>query len=200
MVRTGRADTVNHSHPHTGTTRRLNDSILQPLAWFGGTAWRILGRPGSFFEALPRPGGAGQAAMFLGLCGALFAGLAGVVLDRYTLLFGTIFFLNAVITPLVTAAVLFLVTKVLCRGAFTFEDLFRIVAYANATLLLAWIPGVNTLTGLWKLYLIGLGMTKLGGLNAVRTWLSLVIAVAVLLLLIQVLPSMEHLVRGLPQG
>ena len=70
------------------------------------------------------------------------------------------------------------------KRTFTYQALFGITAYANVTLLAAWIPGLAWMAGLWKFYLIGLGLVKVGRIKASDAVICLLAAAAVMLLLI----------------
>lgn len=155
----------------------------QAAAWGRALAGLIF-RPGRFYEDLQASGGWGRALVFLLASGALFSALASPGLMQGRPVFSLIYFVNAVMMPLVTALLLYGGSLVLCKGAYTLGGLCRITAYANVTLLAAWIPGLAGVAGIWRFYLIGVGLVKAGRVAAWRAALLLAAAAGVLLLLI----------------
>ena len=87
--------------------------------------------------------------------------------------------------PFIMAVILYLVTLLLCKDVFSYQTLFAITAYAGVTQLAAWIPGMPWIAGIWKFYLIGLGMVKVGQISGVKAFVSLLVTGAILLFLIQ---------------
>jgi hypothetical protein len=152
-------------------------------------ALRIALHPAAFYEkeAL-RPGGRSQAMGFL-LLASLAGSLPGslLVADR-KLFFFAVFFANAFLTPVVLTALLRLVTPLLCKGVFTAQHLFRITAYAQVTLLVSWIPGAAWMAGLWKFFLIGMGLVHGGRIRSGKAAAVLAAALLILLLLLRLVP------------
>jgi len=156
---------------------------------------RVLLRPGEFFDEEVRTGRAGgrQAAEFLVLCGLAGSVPAALLAPAKPAALFLAFFLNALLTPLVFTALLRPVTAVLCRGAFTTRDLFRIAAYAQVTLLFSWIPGAAWPAGLWKLVLIGTGLARVGRVSAGRAAAALAAVLAILLAAVRLVPFTQPL-------
>ena len=88
------------------------------------------------------------------------------------------------LVPVIVAAVLFCVSKFLCRQAPVLRTLFRISAYANVTYLIAWVPGISWLAGLWRFYLIGVGLVHLGGIGRNKAVLCVLLTALTLLAVI----------------
>ena len=154
---------------------------------------KMLFHPGSFYEELSMDRGYGASLGFLFFSSILFGILATVFVLQKRMLFGTIFFVNAFTMPPIMALILFLVTLIGCKNGFTFRILFGITAYSNNTLILAWIPGLSWVAGLWKFYLIGLGMIKLGKISGLKAFLYVALTAAILLLFIYFLkPVMKQ--------
>ena len=151
------------------------------------TVSALVFRPGRFYAELPGDQGYMPPLVFLFACCLLYSGLASIFMVEQKALFTLIVFINAFLTPFITAFVLYIVGILLCRHTFTYRILFAISAYAGVTLTFAWIPGLGWVTGIWKFYLIGLGMAKAGRLSGLRVLACLALAASVLLLLIQFL-------------
>ena len=148
---------------------------------------KLLFHPGTFYEGLSTEKGFLAALSFLLSSSIFFGVLHSVFLPQKRLLFGAIFSLNAITMPPIMALILFLVALVGCKNVFTYRVLFGITAYSNITLLIAWIPGFSWLTGLWRFYLIGLGMVKLGNISPFKAVIIVAITAAVLLSFIYLL-------------
>jgi hypothetical protein len=148
---------------------------------------KLLFHPGTFYEGRSTNRGFGAALGFLVFSSFLYGVLASVFIPQKRLLFGTIFSLNAITMPPVMALILFLITLIGSKKVFTYGSLFGITAYSNITLILAWIPGLSWVTGLWRFYLIGLGMVKLGGISPLKAFITVSVTAAVLLSFIYLL-------------
>jgi len=144
----------------------------------------LLLRPARFYERLSRDRGYGPALGFLFFSSILFSILASIFILQKRALFGLIFFINAFTMPPIMALILFLVTLLGCKNVFYYRILFGITAYSNITLILAWIPGLSWVAGLWKFYLIGLGMVKLGEISSLKAFMVVAVTAAILFSLI----------------
>jgi len=142
----------------------------------------VLIRPGAFFQTLPEASTLGRPAIFLFACSGIFSVVAAFLSPENRGVLSVIYFANAFLTPWIMAVVLYLASTVLCKGRFTFKTIFGITAYASVTLLVSWIPGTALLAGLWRFYLVGLGLVKAGRISVTRG-LALILVTAVILLL-----------------
>ena len=150
-------------------------------------------RPGRFFEQLDKENGYGPALLFLFFVCVFFGILSSLFVMQNRPLFALIFFLNAFAMTFVTAFILYLVAILVCKDTFTYQKLFAVTAYANVTLLAAWIPGLAWITGIWKFYLIGLGMARTGRISGMRAFLCLLICAVILIILAHFLqPVLKH--------
>jgi len=118
---------------------------------------------------MPRNGGYSDPLKFAGVSFAIY-GLFTMIFNRSMFPFqGELpsFMVPAslIITPIagtislfVEAAILYFLFKSL-GGSGTYEGTVRIVAYSTAILLLAWIPYIGIVFGLYSVYLYGIGST-----------------------------------------
>lgn len=151
------------------------------------TTWRLLIRPGDFFGEMPPEGGLGPPVAFLTVCSAVSDILSAVYAYEHPWVAAFSGFVNGFLIPFVLALLLLAVAMVLCRNAFTYRSLLRIIAYAQVTLLFSWIPGIGWVAGLWRFYLIGLGMVRVGRITALRAASVIVAAAAIFLVLFKVM-------------
>ena len=151
------------------------------LSRFFYDAYRVAFHPGTFFEGIGRKLGYVDGLIFLVSCGIIYSILRTPFVMQNRLTFALIDFLNAFFMPFLFASILYLASLPLCKRVFTYQALFGITAYANVTILVAWIPGMSWLTGLWKFYLIGLGMVKVGRISNLRSF-GMLMATAITLL------------------
>jgi hypothetical protein len=147
-------------------------------AWLN-TTWRLLIRPGDFFGEMPPEGELGPPVTFLAVCSAVSGILTAVYAYEHPWSAAFFRFVNGLLTPFLLALLLHGVAMVLCRNAFTYRSLLRIAAYAQVTLLFSWLPGIGWVTGLWRFYLIGLGMVRVGRITPVKA-ASAILAAAVI--------------------
>jgi hypothetical protein len=131
---------------------------------FFGTAKAVLLSPRVFFPSMPVEGGILGPYVFFFLC-TLFSFLVSLVFALATsksLSPWTFFIMIAALwMPFVSAAILnLLFTKLLGRGG-SYEATFRVVCYASAVNLFAWIPDlfVILLFQLYEIYLSALGLS-----------------------------------------
>lgn len=125
--------------------------------------------------------------VFLLSCSLLYTALASIFVVREHAFFAAVFFLNSFGMPFMVAFILYLTAAVVCKNTFAYKNLFGIAAYANVTLLLAWIPGLSWITGIWSFYLIGLGMVKAGRIKGWKAGICLLTALAIMLALIKLI-------------
>ena len=154
---------------------------------------KLLLRPASFYDRASTDMGYGASLRFLFSSALLFGILASVFVLQKRMLFGTIFFVNALTMPPIMALILFLVTLIARKNGFTFRILFGITAFSNITLILAWIPGLSWVAGLWRFYLLGLGMVKLGKISGLKAFLYVAVTAAILLFIIYLLKPVTKL-------
>ena len=141
--------------------------------------------PGDFYKQLPREIDYTSALIFLFACSILFSILGSLYITQQKIFFALIYLINAFFMPFIMAFFLYLVTFLLCKDVFTYRTLFGITAYANVTLLFSWIPVLSWIAGIWKFYLIGLGMVKVGNIKGSRAFMAILAAAAMLLILLQ---------------
>jgi len=153
--------------------------------------YRLVLHPGAFYEELPGTHRFSSALVFLFSCSLISSTLASLHTGQKDMIvLALIYFLNAVSMPFITAFVLYIVTTFSCRNAFTFKTLFSITAYANVALLVAWIPGVAWMTGIWRFYLVGLGMVRAGRISALKALVSVLVTLVILLLALRLFQPM----------
>ena len=131
---------------------------------FLGTVKAVLLSPHTFFPGMPVEGGLLGPYFFFLLCTGLFFLVFSVVRMREVGSFEPAILLMmsvALATPFVSAALLYLfLTKLLgTRGSY--EATFRVVCYASAVNLLAWIPifVIGILLQFYEVYLSALGLS-----------------------------------------
>ncbi len=142
---------------------------------------RVVTAPHGFFADMPLTGGLGEPTLFLALCAAidavghliLGAGVAGMIAS----------FVGQMIAAFVLAALLVLVAQHLFEGRGGYEPTFRVVAYAWAPLVVAWLPGVGSLALVYAAYLMLRGLERVQAQDTTRAALTLVISLAILWIL-----------------
>jgi hypothetical protein len=132
------------------------------VSGFLGTAKTVLLRPRVFFEAMPVEGGLLGPYFFFVLCTLLFLLVTIVLNVRAGATLDPQFFLAILLAfamPFVSAALLHFFLNKLLQTKGTFEATFRVVCYASAVYLLAWIPILGFLLQFYEIYLSILGLS-----------------------------------------
>ena len=144
---------------------------------------RLLVSPGQFFSEVLEFIPFTQALGFL-ILSSLFFSLAELsLLSHSYLIMSEIHFLNALVMPLLSALIGYVLIKKGLRIAIGFKKLLTIYALSSGlTLLMAWVPLFLWITEPWKWFLIGLGMVK--GCNLSRSQALFVIALSILLIIL----------------
>ena len=158
-----------------------------PVNRFFQAVSHMVFRPGDFYRHLAECYEFSSALVFLFSFSVFYAALTSIFVTQSKLLFGFIFFLNTFFMPFITAFILYVVTILLCKNAFTYQSLFGITAYANVVLIAAWIPGLSWVAGIWKFYLIGLGMVKMGRIKNSKAFVCVLAMASLLLTMIYLL-------------
>lgn len=153
---------------------------------------QLLMRPGAFFAALPRTKRLRDALMFMGVTALLYSLAATVFTPAGGLALILLYLLNALGMPLLTALLLHPVLLVLAPGRFDYGRLLALTAYTNVVLLFAWIPGLAPWAELLKYGLIGLGLTRVGGIGGWKAFGAVVAAAMMLVLLIY---GLQHVMQ-----
>ena len=123
---------------------------------------RLLGQPRWFFAELPMDFGWKRPFAFLLVSSLFFTGasLISSMPDR-ALLFGSLFFINAVAMTLIAAAVGYGVMLMFLGRRVPFARVFSVYALSSGvTLLAAWVPFFIWMTEPWKWWLIGTGLAR----------------------------------------
>jgi hypothetical protein len=174
--------TENIQQHHNGMTMPQSDNFS--MGFYFHTLTRLLEQPRRFFMELGEDFGWKRPLGFL-LVSSLFfagAGLVSAMPDR-PVLFGGIFFVNAVGMALIAALAGYGVMVMFMGKRVTFARFFSIYALSSGvTLLAAWIPFFIWLTEPWKWWLIATGMTRGLGFSWWHTLVTIGISVTVIFL------------------
>jgi hypothetical protein len=89
-------------------------------------------------------------------------------------------FVWQIVAAVLTATFFVLIAQNLFAGRAGFEPTFRVVAYAWAPLVVAWVPVVGRLALLYTAYLMLRGLERVQGLETTRALLTVVVGAAIL--------------------
>jgi hypothetical protein len=146
-----------------------------------GTWRRVVTEPHAFVADLPETGGLGEPFGFLAAVAAVNAVGVAAVGGGVAGLLGA--FVVLVVATVLSAALAVLVAQNLFDGRGGFEPTFRVLAYAAAPLVVAWIPVLGGLAVAYAAYIAIRGLERVQRVETTRAVLTLLIAVAVLWLL-----------------
>ena len=145
---------------------------------------RMLSSPARFFGELPERTGFSQPFGFLMISSLFFAGASLTTLNENHIVMGGILLVNAVVMPMITAGISFMVMTMSMGKRVAFARLFSIYAFAaGVTLLASWIPLFVWITEPWKWLLIVLGMVKGCGFKWIQAILIAAASIFILVLL-----------------
>jgi hypothetical protein len=147
---------------------------------FGARWKRVMTDPAGFFAEMPEVGGLGDPLVFLAICLAINA--VGMVLVGYGLGGAIRSFVWGVVSTFVLAGALVLVAQHLFGGRAGFEPTFRVIAYAAAPDIFAWVPRIGVLALLYGLFLAVRGLERVQGFDTTRAVLTVLIAVTAVVL------------------
>lgn len=125
-----------------------------------GSLRSLLTHPGAFYASLPKAHDYANSLWFLIITVSvptlvIAAGTLGI-----SLFLAPMFWLFVVAGTWLWAVYLRWVIRVFAKKEVPTAHAFEICAYANAPLLLAWVPLVNAVVGIWSLVLMWLGLTR----------------------------------------
>ena len=153
------------------------------------TTWRrVVTDPAGFFADMPETGGLGAPTACLAICAA--ANAAGHLLVGAGVVGMVWIFVAQVVGAYVAAALLVLISQNLFGGRAGFEPMFRVVAYAAAPRVFAWVPVLGVVAWVYGAYLTLRGLERVQGLDTTRAVLALVLAFGILWLLAAVRTGM----------
>jgi len=142
---------------------------------------RVVTDPNGFFAEMPQTGGLNRPALFLVVCAGInavghllvFAGVRAMVSS----------FAWQVVGAFVLAALFVLIAQNLFDGRAGYEPTFRIVAYAWAPLVIAWVPFLGKLALIYSAYLMIRGLERIQSIDATRAVLTFLLGAAALWIL-----------------
>jgi hypothetical protein len=145
------------------------------------TSKNVLLHPTVFFDGMKKDGGFRNPFIYLTVCVAVQTLLASILLGNPSIIprnlaFGMVF-------PMLTAAILFFIIGQLFKTPGTYEMAFRVNAYAGAVSLFSWIPLMGMILELYRLYLIGIGLTYVFSIKGSRALLALLLTLIVYIVL-----------------
>jgi hypothetical protein len=152
------------------------------LDGFPATWRRVMTEPHAFFADMPETGGLAQPLAFVAICAAING--AGHVIRGWGV-HGLVWVIVwQIIGAVVSGAVFVLVAQHLFQGRAGFEPTFRVVAYASAPTVFAWLPMVGAVFVLWAIYLAVVGLERVHAFDTTRAVLTVVIGYAAVWLLL----------------
>ncbi len=157
--------------------------------------------PKKFFDIMPRSGGYGEPYGFFlvltvistilsyGVNYASWKGLLNTIPSAYQAYFIYVllgFFIIGLLAPFISALFLNLLFK-LFGGKGTYESTFRVLCYVAAVGIVAWIPIVGGLVGLYGAYIAVAGYSKVHQISGGRVLLAILLPIIVLFIIISTL-------------
>jgi hypothetical protein len=161
---------------------------------FVGVWKRVITDPHGFFQDMPTRGGIQAPLLFLVGC-LVLAGLGFLVVGPRSFGLSLVFWGTA--RSFLYAAVFMVIAHHVFSGTGDYEASYRVVAYATAPMVLLWVPWLGTLTPLYTIFLVILGIERVHGFDAVKSVLTVLLASIVVLAVGWAL-GLDH--HGVPMG
>ena len=121
----------------------------------------MLSRPGHFYESSLSDRDMKTPVFFLLISAAFFVSASLTVIKGNIVISAGILTVNALVMPLITAAISMCFIRIFTGGSVSFIRIFSIHAFAGGTVLLAaWIPMIIWITEPWKWILIITGYVR----------------------------------------
>jgi len=155
----------------------LNDFVKS----FIGVVKMVITRPSEFYGRMPTRGGFVAPITFLAVCLGVSGVLAAMITGGRAVLFFKII-LTGLIFSFIGAGILYVIAQKLFLGKAEYQGTYRLVAYAGAVNLLAWIPIVNFLAALYGFYLQIIGLEKIHQITKGQAVITILIAFVVYLI------------------
>ncbi len=148
-----------------------------PVAWR-----RVITEPRAFFADMREVGGLSAPFAFLAICAALNG--AGHVIVGWGV-HGLVWVIVwQIVGAILSAAIFVLIAQHLFHGRAGFEPTFRVVAYAAAPTVFAWLPGLGAIAVIWTAYLTVLGLERVQAFDTTRSVLTVILGWAAVFLLL----------------
>jgi hypothetical protein len=149
---------------------------------FIGVAKTVFTTPSAFYQHMPRTGGFPSPLIFLAVCLGVSGIITAIIAGGNFLLFLK-FLIFGLIFSFIGAGILHFIAKQFFEGKSAYEGTYRLVAYAGVVNLLAWIPIVGFLAGLYGFYLQIVGVEKVHQVTTGQAVVTVLIAFAVYIIL-----------------
>ena len=181
-------DIKRAAHVETSRTERNREKFT--MGFYFQALTRLLGAPGQFFQELSGETAFQKPLGFL-ILSAFFSTVAKLALirDGYLIL-SAIFFINAVVMPMIASTIAFLVGNAALANRVRLRQYISVFAFASGTtMFLSWIPPLVWVAEPWKWILVYKGMTRGCGLRNMRAILIILVTVTVICLSFRLIQS-----------
>jgi len=142
------------------------------------TVRALLFRPGAFFAALVPATHYAESMGFLFITVAISTLIIALHTLGMALFVAPLVWLLVFVGNWLWAVYLSVMARLLGKRPLSRTHAFQLLSYANMPLLLAWVPLVHAVIGVWTLALLWLGLTRSAGLDGVRALFIVIIPVA----------------------
>jgi hypothetical protein len=164
----------------TGNTYEFNPKDF--INSFIGVIKTVLVKPSDFYQNMPTTGGYSPPLFFLAVCLGVSGIFAIIITGGEVLMFFKVV-IAGVIFSFIGAGILHLIAQQFFEGKGAYEGVYRVVAYAGTVNLLAWIPVVGFVAGLYGLYLQIVGLEKVHKITPGQAVVTVLIVFAVYLIM-----------------
>ncbi len=136
--------------------------------------------PGEFFAGLPKAEAYGPAIAYLTLTMAPAFIVWALATLGFALMFEPFIWLFTLISTWLWAWYLGWAVRVFTKRDLDTVNAFQILAYANTPFIIAWIPWLNMIAGVWVFVLQWIGLTRTAGVSSGAALLILLVPLILL--------------------
>ncbi len=153
---------------------------------FIGTWKKVITTPGDFFREMPTSGGYEEPLKFA-VVNYIIAGIGLTLISLGGAFFAIVAMpIVGIIGMFIGGAILYICFKIV-GGSGSYEGTVRIVSYASAVYVVAWIPIIGQIIGLYAIYLGIVGGTFVHNITTMRSVIAIFIPLIVLIIIGMVL-------------
>lgn len=152
--------------------KRIN-SISYTDEGYANSLWRFISSPREFYRNHSDEWHIQKPLIFLLAVSSLYSFFEAILHQGKWEWNFTMYFINSFLGTILFALLLYLVASIVCNKKYSMISVLNISVYANITLLLAWIPGMSWIMGIWRFYMIGIGLYRIAHVSKVKVFMIL---------------------------
>ncbi len=145
--------------------------------------FEIIRSPARYYQKVANETGSRNALFFLMISAVFYCSVSMAYFFENSLAMGVVMMINAVVMPVFSAAITFILLSMTGLGRVSYGRVFNIYGYASgAVMVVSWIPGLAIVMEPIRAALVCVGLVKMTGVGKIKS-IFIVVLTALLLLL-----------------